>query len=57
MAYSHGFFGNVYVNLMGREPEGSVDPADYERVRERIAGVLVALDPANAYWSRISLRP
>jgi len=41
VAYSHGFFGNVYVNLRGREPEGSVDPADYERVRERIAAVLV----------------
>jgi len=47
VAYSHGFFGNVYINLKGREPRGCVDPADYIAVRERVARQLeVALtDP------------
>jgi len=47
VAYSHGFFGNVYINLKGREPEGCVEPADYERVRRQVADRLeVALtDP------------
>jgi predicted AlkP superfamily phosphohydrolase/phosphomutase len=46
VAYSHGMFGNVYINLRGREPEGCVDPADYEAVRERVARELATLtDP------------
>jgi predicted AlkP superfamily phosphohydrolase/phosphomutase len=46
VAYSHGMFGNVYVNLRGREPEGCVAPADYEAVRARIARELSTLtDP------------
>jgi predicted AlkP superfamily phosphohydrolase/phosphomutase len=46
VAYSHGFFGNVYLNVKGREPEGCVDPADYTRVRDEVARTLAALtDP------------
>ena len=47
-AYSMGF-GDVYVNLRGREKEGIVEPgADYERVREEITrDVLGLTDPAN----------
>lgn len=29
--------GRLYINLQGREPKGSVAPADYERVREELA--------------------
>ncbi len=29
-AYSKGNYGQIYVNLKGREPEGSVDPAEYD---------------------------
>lgn len=43
VAYSHGFFGNVYINLQGREPEGCVAPADYEGVRARVADTLMTL--------------
>ncbi len=28
--------GHIYINLRGREPEGSVDPGDYEKVRDEI---------------------
>ncbi len=46
VAYSHGLFGNVYLNLRGREPEGCVAPEDYERTRARVAEALAALtDP------------
>ncbi len=46
VAYSQGLFGNVYINLAGREPEGCVQPRDYEAVREAVAEALFRLrDP------------
>ncbi len=46
-AYALGL-GNIYVNLLGREPKGSVAPGrEYEEVRESVAKQLEALiDPA-----------
>ncbi len=45
-AYSQGLFGNVYINLRGREPEGCVAPEDYHRVREEVAAALLSItDP------------
>jgi predicted AlkP superfamily phosphohydrolase/phosphomutase len=46
-AYAMGL-GNIYVNLIGREPKGSVGPGrEYEEVREGIARGLESLvDPA-----------
>jgi len=43
LAYSMGHVGQVYVNLKGREPQGIVEPEDYEAVRERVIGVLKSL--------------
>jgi predicted AlkP superfamily phosphohydrolase/phosphomutase len=45
-AYSIGL-GGIYVNLVGREPQGSVQPGEeYERVRESIAhGLEAYVDP------------
>jgi predicted AlkP superfamily phosphohydrolase/phosphomutase len=38
--------GRIFINLKGRERNGSVDPADYERVRDEIAAAAEALaDP------------
>ena len=46
LAYSQGLFGNVYINLRGREPEGCVAPEDYHQVREDVARRLLTLtDP------------
>jgi predicted AlkP superfamily phosphohydrolase/phosphomutase len=49
----------VWVNLAGRQPKGTVAPADYERVREMLAREIAALrDPATgaalvtAVWRR-----
>jgi len=38
-----GYYGRLFLNVRGREPQGTVDPGDYEKVRselvERIAGI------------------
>ena len=48
VAFSKGNYGQIYVNLKGREPEGSVEPADYERVCRLIVQRLDDLkDPAS----------
>jgi len=40
-----GYYGRLFMNVKGREPEGVVDPADYERVRdELIAGIAAITD-------------
>jgi predicted AlkP superfamily phosphohydrolase/phosphomutase len=46
-AYSKGNYGQIYVNLRGREPWGSVSPGDeYRRVRESIrADLMATTDP------------
>ena len=35
-AFSVGNFGQVYLNVKGQRPQGAVDPADYERLRDEI---------------------
>lgn len=32
-----GYYARIFLNVKGREPEGTVDPADYERVRDDLA--------------------
>jgi len=40
--------GDLYLNVIGREPNGTVDPRDYERIRNEIIQKLRNLeDPAN----------
>jgi predicted AlkP superfamily phosphohydrolase/phosphomutase len=39
-AYAYGTFGNVVVNVRGREAEGIVEPDDYESVRAELARAL-----------------
>ena len=46
VAYSMGHVGQVYLNLKGREPQGSVEPGDYTAARQKVIDVLRALrDP------------
>lgn len=45
-AYSKGYYGQIHINLKGRQPHGSVDPANYEAMREKIIADLKAItDP------------
>jgi len=47
-AYSFGYYGQIFINLKGREPEGVVEPDDYEALRDDIARrMLEIVDPAD----------
>ncbi len=48
VAYSRGNYGQIYVNLKGREPYGCVNPgSEYDDIREKIRSELLATsDPA-----------
>jgi predicted AlkP superfamily phosphohydrolase/phosphomutase len=37
-----GYYGRVFLNVKGREPQGVIDPADYEAVRENLVVRLAA---------------
>ena len=39
-AFSYGSFGQIYINLKGREPEGVVEEHEYEKLREWITNEL-----------------
>lgn len=53
-----GYYGRVFFNVAGREPEGIVDPADYERVRSELAEGLAALGgPDGAPIGTLAFRP
>lgn len=39
-----GYYGRLFVNVRGREPEGIVDPDDYERIRDEIARKIAAIE-------------
>ena len=45
-AFSVGNFGQVYLNVRGQRPQGAIDPAEYEAVRNAIiAGARELRDP------------
>lgn len=35
-----GYYGRLFLNVKGREPQGTIEPDDYETVRSEIAGKL-----------------
>ena len=46
IAYSMGHVGQVYLNLKGREPQGIVEPSEYQAARQRVVDALTSLrDP------------
>jgi len=38
-----GYYSRIFLNVHGREPEGTVDPADYEALRDELIAKLEAL--------------
>lgn len=47
-AYSFGYYGQIFINLRGREPEGIVPPEEYEALRDEIARQMMTIvDPAD----------
>lgn len=55
---SGGYYGRLFINVIGREPQGVVPPADYEKVRDelitKIAGIT---DPAGNVIGCQAFRP
>jgi len=55
---SGGYYARLFLNVKGREPDGVIDPADYEKVRdklaERIAGIT---DPEGNPISSVAHKP
>ena len=47
VAYSMGHVGQVYLNLVGREPHGIVAQADYEKKRAEVVAILQELKDGN----------
>jgi predicted AlkP superfamily phosphohydrolase/phosphomutase len=42
-----GYYGRLFLNVAGREPQGVIAPADYEAVRDELAAKLVAMPGPN----------
>jgi predicted AlkP superfamily phosphohydrolase/phosphomutase len=42
-----GYYSRVFLNVKGREPQGVVEPGDYERVRNELADRLTAIPDEN----------
>ena len=55
---SGGYYGRLFLNVKGREPDGVIEPADYDRVRdelaERIAGIT---DPEGNVIGSVAHKP
>ncbi|MBI2964154.1 MAG: alkaline phosphatase family protein [Deltaproteobacteria bacterium] len=42
-----GYYGRLFLNVRGREPQGTIDPADVERVRGELTAAIEAItDPS-----------
>jgi predicted AlkP superfamily phosphohydrolase/phosphomutase len=38
-----GYYARIFLNVKGREPQGTIEPEDYERVRDELAARLAAI--------------
>ena len=53
-----GYYGRLFINVKGREPEGTVEPADYEKVRSELIEKLEAIeDPEGRNIGTKAYRP
>lgn len=43
-----GYYGRLFLNVKGREPQGIVDPSDYERVRDELIAAIAAIEGPDA---------
>jgi predicted AlkP superfamily phosphohydrolase/phosphomutase len=41
---SGGYYGRLFLNVKGREPNGTIEPGDYEKVRSEIIEKIAALE-------------
>jgi len=53
-----GYYSRLFFNVKGREPEGTIDPADYEAFRDRMIEEITAMtDERGAIIGNVCLRP
>jgi predicted AlkP superfamily phosphohydrolase/phosphomutase len=53
-----GYYGRLFLNVRGREPQGTVAPADYERVRQELIDKIAAItDPRGHSLGSRACRP
>jgi predicted AlkP superfamily phosphohydrolase/phosphomutase len=55
---SGGYYARLFLNVKGREPDGVIDPADYEKVRDELAERIEAItDPEGNNIGSVAYRP
>jgi predicted AlkP superfamily phosphohydrolase/phosphomutase len=55
---SGGYYARLFLNVKGREPEGTVDPAEYEEVRDELATRIAAItDPQGNNIGSVAYKP
>lgn len=55
---SGGYYARLFLNVKGREPDGIIEPADYERVRDELAARIEAItDPDGVNIGSVAYRP
>ncbi len=52
-----GIYGFMYLNLRGRQPQGIVEPVEYERLRDEIREKFLAAETRNPAGERIRIFP
>ncbi len=53
-----GYYGRLFLNVQGREPQGIIPPEEYERVRDEIADKLSQLtDESGVNIGTVALKP
>jgi predicted AlkP superfamily phosphohydrolase/phosphomutase len=55
---SGGYYARLFLNVKGREPEGIIEPADYEKVRDELAERVAAItDPDGNRLGSVAYKP
>jgi predicted AlkP superfamily phosphohydrolase/phosphomutase len=55
---SGGYYARLFLNVKGREPEGVVDPKDFEAVRDKLAEQIAGItDPAGNTLGSVAYKP
>jgi len=53
-----GYYGRIFLNVKGREPQGTIDPTDYESVRDELSTAVAAIeDPEGRNIGSRAYRP
>jgi predicted AlkP superfamily phosphohydrolase/phosphomutase len=53
-----GYYARVFLNVEGREPQGVIPPADYERVRDELAAEILSIrGPNGEPWATRVIKP